>query len=248
MADEQQTATETPVAAEPQVEATPEPTPNPEPAPEPKPQEPDYRAAYVGLQRTVNKLHARNEDILRQNRDLASAVEAIKTGQSAILRQTLGEDEAKALEAKQAQAIAQSAQLEAARAAEQYIVSQTALFLEVLTEAGVDPNAIDWAKDASNVQEWAQRVGPSVKAAVRQANESRIKKATETVRAKSAKEIEEEAEALAQRRLKAAGVDKIDTAKGAGTTSFIDKIRDMDAGSPEFQRMIELAKSGRLTT
>lgn len=243
MADETP-ATEVPVAAEPQVEATPEPAPNPEPIPEK--QEPDFKAAYVGLQRTVNKLHARNEDILRQNRDLASAVEAIKTGQTAILRQTLGEDEAKALEARQAQAIAQSAQLEAARAAEQYIVSQTGIFLEVLTEAGVDPNAIDWAKDASNVQEWAQRVGPSVKAAVRQANESRIRKATETVQAKSAKEVKEEAEALAQRIAKQNGVDKIDTAKGAGTTSLVDRIRDMDPGSAEFRALVERAKSGRL--
>lgn len=245
MADEP-TATET---AEPQAPAAPEVEATETPKPEPQePKEPDYRAAYVGLQRTVNKLHARNEDILRQNRDLASAVEAIKTGQSAILRQTLGEDEAKALEARQAQAIAQSAQLEAARAAEQYIVSQTALFLEVLTEAGVDPNAIDWAKDASNVQEWAQRVGPAVKAAVRQANESRIREATKTFQAKSAKEIKEEAEALAQRQLKEAGVDRIDTAKGSGPSTFASRIRDMDANSPEFQKMVNDAKAGRLTT
>lgn len=243
MADET-TATET---AEPQAPAQPEveatETPKPDPTP---PQEPDYRAAYVGLQRTVNKLHARNEDILRQNRELASSVEVLKTGQTAILRQTLGEDEARALEARQAQAIAQSAQLDAARAAEQYIVSQTGIFLEVLQEAGVDPNAIDWAKDSSNVTEWAQRVGPSVRAAVRQANESRIRKATETFQAKSAKEVKEEAEALAQRQLKAAGVDKIDTAKGSGTTSLAQKIADMDPASPEFQRMVEQAKSGRL--
>ena len=243
MADETTSATEV-VAAEPEVQATPPAeTPNPEPTP---PQDPDYRAAYVGLQRTVNKLHSRNEDVLRQNRELASAVETLKVGQSAILRQTLGEDEAKALEARQQAAATQSAQLEAAKAAEQYIVSQSALFIEVLQEAGVDPKSIDWARDASNVTEWAQRVGPSVKAAVRSANEQRIRQAAASLTAKSQKEIKEEAEALAQRQLKEAGVDRIDTAKGTGRSTFAQRIQDMDANSDEFKKMMNDAKAGRL--
>jgi hypothetical protein len=244
---EEPTATPEVPAAEPSPEAT---APAPEPAkPEPKP-EPDYRAAYVGLQRSQNKLHTRVEDVLSQNRLLADTVKALKEGQQAILKQTVGEDEANAIAVREVQARERTAALEAAQTATQLIGVQAGLFLETLKEAGVNPDdpSIDWARDASNVQEWAERVGPSVKAALRNANEARIRKTEEGLKAKSQKEIREEAEALTQRQLKEQGVDRIDTGKGSSTASFLQRIREVDVNSPEFARMLNDAKAGRLKT
>ena len=248
MSDETQPVTDATPAAEPQVEATPQEAPKAETPQEPKQPEPDFRAAYVGLQRSQNRLNKRVEDVLGQNSALADTVKFLKEGQTAILKQTVGEEEVARMNAREKEGQERSAALQAAQAASQFITTQTGLFFETLVEAGVDPNdpRIDWAKDASNVQEWAERVRPSIKAALRNANAERIRKTEEGYQAKSAKEVKEEAEALAQRQLKEAGVDRIDNARGSGTSSLAQRIKDMDPGSPEFAKMLMDAKAGRL--
>lgn len=241
-----------------EVPATPEAPAEPAPAvtaPEPaKPEEPDYRAAYVGLQRSQNKLHRRLEDVSGQNAALAETIRVLKDGQQAILKQTLGEDEAKALEAREATASERAASLRAAQAGQSFIVAQTGMYLETLAEVGVNPNdtTIDWARDAGSVEEWRERVGPSIRAAIKRAIATRIQQHELSLKAKTAKEVEAEAEALTQQQLKAAGVDKIDTAKGSSTGTFADRVRNMDRSTPEgearFQKMLTDAKRGTLKT
>lgn len=223
---------------------TPEAETKPDPAPAP---EPDFRAAYVGLQRSQNKLHSQVENLKQTNATLAETVKILKDGQQALLKETLGEDRAKELEKQHVFQATQAAQLRAAQAAEQLIVAQTGLFLEVLQEAGIDPNSpdIDWAKDASTPQEWAQRVGPSIKLAIKRAEETKVRKVEDTLKAKTAKEIAAEAEALAQRQLKESGVDRIDTAKGGATTSTAERIAKMDPNSAEFKKFYADVLAGR---
>lgn len=231
----------------PAAEPTPEVATAPEPAKPEQPAEPDYRAAYVGLQRSQNKLHQRTESLLAQNSALAEAVKSMKESQAVILKQTVGEDEFKAIEAREAHAQERAAATQAAKATEKLVVAQTRIFMDLLGESGINPDTIDWASDANGPDEWAERVGHSVKAAVRNANEQRIKRHEEGLKAKSSREVKEEAAALTERQLKEAGVDRIDTAKGSSTASFVDRLQKMDSNSDDFQRMIEQAKSGRLT-
>lgn len=212
--------------------------------------EPDWKAAYVGLQRTVNKAHARNEELLRQNAALADATGGLKEDVDVLLRQTVGEEEFGKRVISRAQTQERQAAFQAAQAGQAFIHAQTSLFLETLQASGVDPNdpSIDWARDASNVQEWRERVGPSIVARMQRANEERISAYESSLKAKTAKEVEVEAEALTEQQLKAAGVDRIDTAKGGGRTTFVDRVRTMDRESPEFARMMSDAKAGRLRT
>lgn len=247
---EQEIVTATELAAEQPVEVATPPVAEPkaEAQPEPK-QDPDWQAAYVGLQRTVNKAHARTEDVLRQNAALAEALKEVKETTGLLARQTLGEDEVKALESRQAQAQERAAALAAAQSAGQFISAQTGLFLDVLKAAGIEPTdpEIDWGRNARDVQEWRDRVGPSITARLEKANADRIRRYEEGVKAKNQKEVQAEAEALAQQQLKEAGVDRIDTAKGSGPTRLADRIKDMDTNSEEFKKFYSDATSGRLT-
>jgi hypothetical protein len=237
----------TPPAADAAVQPT---TPAPEAKaeqPQPKPA-PDYEAAYKGLQTTVNKLHAREEDLLNQNRQIADALESVKKTQMAIARESLSEEKVKELESGQRIEQERSAALQAAHATEAFIVAQTGLFIDVLKVAGIDPNdpEIDWGRNAGNVQEWRNRVGPSIQNKLAKTIEEKTRRAESAVHAKSAQAIKEEAAALAQRQLKAADVDKVDTARGGPPTSLGQRIADMDPTSEDFRKLMIQAKAGKL--
>lgn len=236
-----------PAAEQPIEAATPQAEPKAE---DPKP-EPDWRSAYVGLQRTVNKLHSRNEDLSRQNFDIAEALKTVKETTSLLARSSLGEEEVKALEARQAQASERAAALQAAQAAGQFVTASLGTLVKVMESAGVGAKDIEevllGAKQTSNVSEWAETVNALASAKIAKAKETELRKIEEGFRAKSQKEVQEEARALAERELKKSGVDQIDTGRGTATSSLSEKIRDMDPGSPEFARLVEMAKSGRLT-
>lgn len=236
---------ETPVVGD---TAPAEAKPEEQPKETPKPQEPDWRAAYVGLQTNLNKSHARTADVLRQNEALAQAVKTLKEGQTEILRATGGDDAVKAAAAREAQALAVEAQRRAATAATQLVSAQADLLVAALAAVGVQPNdpSIDWANDAPDVETWIARVKPSVQARIQKANEERITKERQSITAKSQKEIEAEAEALTQRQLKAQGVDKIDTAKGSSPTSLVDRIRNLQPGTPEYRKFEADVQAGRL--
>ena len=232
------------------VEPAPEAATTPNPVPEPK-QEPDWRAAYVGLQRTVNKLHTREDDLVAQNSVLATSVGGLKEDLDVLLKQSVGEEEFGKRVISRAQQQERAAALQAAQAGQQFIVGMTGMYLETLSEVGVNPNdpSIDWARDAGNVEEWRERVGPSIKAAVQRANEARIHQHEASLAAKTKKEVEVEAQAMTEQQLKAAGVDRIDTAKGSGRATFAEKVRDPEyRNSPQFLTDLAAAKAGRLKT
>lgn len=237
-------AAETPAPAE---TTAPEQAKAEEPKEQPK-QEPDWRAAYVGLQTNLNKSHARTAEVLKQNEALMGAITAIKSEQREILRSTGGDEAVKAAAAREAQALAQEAARRAATAATQLVSAQAELLVGALAAAGIAPNdpAIDWASDAPDVETWKARVLPSVQARIQKANEERIQNERKAITAKSQKEIEAEAEALTQRQLKAQGVDKIDTAKGSGPTSLADRIRGLKPGTPEYRQFEADVAAGRL--
>jgi hypothetical protein len=242
-----------------EVPATPEtPTAEPAPAvtaPEPaKPEaqaqpEPDYRAAYVGLQRSQNKLYKTVEATRAENRALIEVVDTLKKGQDALLKQSVGDDEFAKIRAQEEQGKLQAASLQAAQNAERMIVSQTRIFIGLLQEAGVDPNTVDWASDANGPDDWAERVNASVRQAVRAAKEQSLRKHEATIVAKSRREVEAEAEALTQRNLKEAGVDRIDTARGSGSSSsYVEKVKNLKFGTPEYEEWKRGVLSGRTQT
>lgn len=207
-----------------------------------KPQEPDWERAYKGLQTTVNKLHSRNEGLLQQNSAMASVVDNIKRDQREVLRATGGEDAVKQSQAREAQMLAQVAASRAANAATELLSAHADILVGALAAAGIPSNdpAIDWAGDAPDVETWKQRVSASVAARIQKANEDRDRK----VQTKSAAEIKAEAEALAQRLTK--GDDKIDTAKGTTSSTYVDRVKNLKYGTPEYAEWQRSVMSGRV--
>jgi len=238
-------ATPKPVA-EPAPQATP-PAPAEAAPPTPAaPQEPDWKAAYVGLQTNLNKTHARVEDVLKQNQSLVGAIKTLQSGQTELVRSTLGEDKAREMAARDAQAMAQEAARRAATAAQTLMEAQAGVIVSALDAAGIprDDKSIDWANDANSVEEWQQRVTASVQARIQKANEQRIA----AVAAKSKAEIRAEAEALTARTLKEQGVDRIDTAKGQSSVNLIERIRNLKPGTEEYRRFEAEVARGTIKT
>jgi len=234
-------------------EATPaEPTkPAEAPAPEtPKPTpSPDWEAAYKGLQRSQNRAHETIEEIRSQNRLLAETVRALKDGQSTILKSTVGEDEAKRFEAQQVAAAERAAALAAAQNLEMLTGKAIGLVDRTLAAAGLSDDdrrkVYEQAKGA-NGPEWFDVVHDLARAQLEQSIARRIAAAEDGIKAKTRKEIEAEAESLAQKKLKDAGVDKIDTGKGSSTSDFATRVAKMDPNSAEFKQFYADALAGRL--
>lgn len=228
---------EDPTASTPEAPKPPQPSPEAEPAATPAPEAPnaeppkpefDYKSAWIATQTTVRRLHDRSDQLVAQNAELRDSLSTVRETQMALAKQSLGEDEVRALEARQAQASERASAIRAAQNTQQFIEAQTGLFLDTLASAGINPAdpEIDWARDSRDVQEWRERVGPSIKAKLEKAITQRITKAEEGIRSKSAVEIKAEAEALASRQLKAAGVDKVDSGTSAGGSKAVGDMND----------------------
>lgn len=254
-------ATEPEAAPDPQ--ATEEPAPQEEPAPaEPaatdEPAEPeaeseqpkageevDWERAYKGLQKKEQRLHRRVEQLQTGNEALAAAVKAIRDGQVALIKATLPEEEAKKLLEGQARAETEAKVASDKKTMRDWAERQVLLFTNTLTAIGIEPENIDWAKDATSLDEWFDRVSSSV-------NESVARKRGEYVSTveRAQKKADKEARAIADEQtktaLRRAGADRIDTAQPGGASSFLTQLQNVDPNSPEFDRMIEAAKDGKL--
>lgn len=209
----------------------------------------DWHYAYSISQRNQDKLHTRVNDVLAQNRALADTVKFLKESQQAILKQTVGEDEAKAIEDRQRTQQERDASLQAAQALEQSLAAAVTTMDRVLDSAGLtkdDRLAIYAQAREYDGAQWFDAVHQLASARLAKTIETRITKAKSEVEAKSKAEIKEEAEALADRKLKAADVDKVDLARGSGTSSLAQRISDMDPMSPEFHKLLQQAKAGKL--
>ena len=247
-------SSETPITPEPAAEPSPEvtaPEPaNPEPAPKP---EPDWRAAYVGMQRSMNKLHTRESDLLNQNSALVGTVDSLKQDMDVLLRQSVGDEEFDKRVANREVQQERMAALQAAQAGQQFITTATSLYIDALNEVGVprqvqDVIFVTAGNNAHNAAEWAEQVGPAVKYAIQQANQQRIQQHEASLKAKTSKEVEAEANALTENALKAAGVDRIDTAKGTGASNYVDRVRALKYGTPEYDDWKRGVLSGRTQT
>lgn len=247
-------SSETPITPEPAAEPSPEvtaPEPaNPEPAPKP---EPDWRAAYAGMQRSMNKLHTRESDLLNQNSALVGTVDSLKQDMDVLLKQTVGDEEFEKRVANREVQQERMAALQAAQAGQQFITTATSLYIDALNEVGVprqvqDVIFVTAGNNAHNAAEWAEQVGPAVKYAIQQANQQRIQQHEASLKAKTSKEVEAEANALTENALKAAGVDRIDTAKGTGASNYVDRVRALKYGTPEYDDWKRGVLSGRTQT
>lgn len=249
MPEETTPTTETPAAEQAQP-ATP--APEAPKAEAPKPEEPDYRAAYVGLQRTVNKLHSRNEDLSRQNSEIAEALKSVKETTKLLATQNLGAEQVQALEERQRVAAERAAALQAAQSLEQSMQATIGLLDRVMASAGLseeDRKAVYLgARSASGIHEWTEAVHALASQQMAKVIESRAREAAGKVTAKNAAEIKAEAEALAERKVRESGADKIDTSKGSSPTRLSDRIRDMDVNSDEFKKFYADAVAGRFST
>lgn len=243
--DETATTPEVTTAAEgtPEVQA---------PAPEVQaaPPEPDWKQGYAALQTNLNKAIDAIKNRDQQIGELADALKVVKETQSALAKTTLGEDEFKALETRQQQAMERAQVLQGQQASEQFVIHSIATVTAVMRHAGVPEGDIGevfkTAQGAPDAAEWARTVQTLAGERIAKAKEAEIKAETGKLTAKMREEIKVEAEALLQRERKQSGVEKIDTGSNGKTASLAERIRDMDPASPEFQRVLQQAKRGQL--
>ena len=234
--------------------ATEQPTPS-EPPKEPSPAEAEaqrlraeydkLRGSYASLQQKYQATHDRANASTALMEEMAQNVRLLRESQTALVKSTMGEEQASALDARIKSASEDSQRRRAAESAMSFIEAQTRLFTESLQAAGVDTNQIAWPTDASGVAEWHERAKAEVLRAITTSREKYVK-AVETANAKAREAAKAEAEKIADKSLKEAGVGRIDSAKGSGST-FKQRLDSMNPTSPEFQEMIKQAKRGDLT-
>ncbi len=238
------------------VPSAPEPAPAATVAEEPKPEikaEPDWKAAYQGIQRTLNKRDERIEALVGQ---LASRTAPLESGMDTLLQQQLGEDGYKAHQEKQRIQTERQQALAAAQAAQQFIPQSIGVIAQTMRLAGVPEGDIQEvfaaARDTVNAEDWASTVGAGAKAALDKARAQETTKAQAQAKARSQEEIAVEANALAERTLRARGIDKVDLGKGQSSSDrgFVSKVKAIDRSTPEgeavFQQMMKDAKRGTM--
>ena len=220
---------------------------------EPKPAQPDWEAAYKGIQRTINKRDQRIEGLVQQ---LEARTAPLQSGVDLLLKQQLGEEgykdhqEAQRLGQERADALA------AAKTANEYIPQSIAVIAETMRIAGVPETDIQSvfqsASDTSNVAEWATAVKIGTKAVIEKAKAQEKTTVETQARAKNQDEVKAEAEVLAEQTLRAKGIDKVDFGKGTGNADrgFVSKLKGIDRntaeGEADFQKLMKEAKRGTL--
>lgn len=240
----QATETEQPAEGQPSTETPP--TPDPREAELARLRTEDQRktAMYNELQRKYQIQFDRNNASTALMEEMAQNVKLLRESQTAIVKSTMGEDQAAALDARINSASQDAARQKAAQSAMQFIEAQTRLFNESLQAAGVDTNQITWPTDAASVSEWQERAKTEVLKAITASREKYIK-AVETANARAKESAKAEAEKIADKHLKEAGVGRLDTSKGSGA-SLAQRMAAINPTSPEFQEMIKQAKRNEL--
>lgn len=236
----------------PQTEQPAEGQPQPEPTPTPDPREAELArlraedqrktAMYNELQRKYQIQFDRNNASTALMEEMAQNVKLLRESQTAIVKSTMGEDQAAALDARITSASQDAQRQKAAQSAMQFIEAQTRLFTESLQAAGVDTNQIAWPTDAGSVSEWHERAKSEVLKAISTSREKYVK-AVESANARAKEAAKAEAEKIADKQLKEAGVGRLDTSKGSGA-SLAQRMAALSPTSPEFQELIKQAKRG----
>lgn len=245
--------------ADEQVPATtpqPEPAPEAQPAPAPDPRDEELarlrdekqrqQASYSDLQRKYQLQYERNNASTALMSEMAENVRLLRESQTALVKSTMGEEQASALDARMKASTEESQRRTAASQAMTFIEAQTRVMTQSLQKAGVDTTSIDWTGgNAGSVAEWQERVTQSADKAIAASREKYLK-AVESASAKAKEAAKVEADKIADKELAKAGVGRIDSAKGPGTT-IKQRIDALDPKSPEFAQMIAQARRGELT-
>jgi len=176
--------------------------------------------------------------------DLEAQYKALALGQKELVKATLGEDQAKALDAQLYSNQQESARQRAAVAAQAFIERQTAVLVGVLEKVGVDPRSVDWGTNATGVEDWFETVNAQVQSKV-ELKLNQLTNAVEKTKAQAKAEAGAEAKRIAQETLREAGVGRIDSSRGGGG-SLADRINSLDPNSKEFMQLVNDAKAGRL--
>jgi len=177
--------------------------------------------------------------------EMAQNVRLLRESQTALVKSTMGEDQAQALDARLKSASEDGQRQRAAQSAMQFIEAQTRLFTESLEAVGIDTKQIAWPTQAQSVQEWFDGAKGEVLKAIGASREKYVK-AVEQAATKAKEAAKVDAEKIADKTLREAGVGRIDSTKG-GKASVADRINSLNPTSPEFQELIKQAKRGELT-
>jgi hypothetical protein len=251
-------AATTPPAAEPATAVTPATEPKPEATEAPKPA-PDWEKAYKGLQTNYNRLFESNADLKRQVQTQVGTSQSMRGDLDVLLKTQLGDDGYKKhLETRQADSERQQA-LAAAQAANEYIPQSINVIAETMRASGVSEKEIEQvflaAANSPSVRDWAETVKAGTSAAIAQSRAKSEQSVEAKVRASSQENIQAEAEVLAEKTLRAKGIDKVDLGRGQSRTperSFIERVRSIDRNTPEgeaaFQKMFKESQRGTLRT
>lgn len=207
-----------------------------------------YKEAYLGLQTSSNRVREAGErreaELLRQNSVLADALTYVKESQKAITKATLGEDAANDLDAKLSKDSETRQAQQAIATLRSFTEKQQAQMLRTAKTLGIDAE-LDFANDAKSLDEWESRVTASWDRALALVPQKYVK-AVEAAKANAEKDVAKKAEEMTDKKLREAGVDKVDLGKGAPPRALGQRIAEMDPNSKEFKELVEQAKQGKL--
>lgn len=233
-----------PTEATPATEA-PQPDPREEELARVKAELQQTRGGYISLQQKYDSVLQRANASTALLSEVAENMKILNEGQRALVKSTMGEEQAAQLDERLKTATEAKQRDQATARAMEFVEAQTSLFNDALSQFGVDPRSIQWPQNAASVLEWQQLARQSVAQAIGAARE-RYVKAVEAAGTKAKEAAKVEAEKIADKELARAGVGRIDNAKGSGTT-FKQRLDSMNPTSPEFQELMKQAKRGELT-
>lgn len=232
MSEETTTPTpEAPAAAQAQPAAPAESPKTEQVAPEPKPER-DYKEAYIGLNRTVEKLHRRIEQLTQSPNPVTKAqLDSMGEAVNLLVSQGLPPEQARALQERQRYAAERAQALQAADVLQQNVAATITALDGVMASAGLDTDerkaVYAAAKNTGNVHDWAEAVQTLAAERISHKIAARISKAEGEIKAKTNAEIKAEAEAQAARIVKESGIDAVDTGTG-GTASTKKSVAEMN--------------------
>jgi hypothetical protein len=235
-------ATEQPAEGQPSTETPPTPNPVEQELARLRGENQRLAGSYNSLQQKYQATYDRANASTALMEEMAQNVKLLRESQTAIVKSTMGEEQAQALDARITSASQDAQRQKAAQSAMQFIEAQTRLFTESLQAAGVDTTTIAWPTDAGSVSEWHERAKSEVLKAIGTSREKYVK-AVETANARAKEAAKAEAEKIADKHLKEAGVGRLDTSKGSGA-SLAQRMASLSPTSPEFQELIKQAKRG----
>lgn len=211
---------------------------------EPEKSETDWRESYKSERRTSSRLARRLNEASATNRELVEAIRIIRTQQEAIAKATLPPEQADALIAQSKAAEDAAKTSRSQQDARNVVLAQQRILTSTLEQIGLDPKQIDWADDATSLDEWTDRVHASIQSNVAKGRDGLLRSVDRGVKTRTA-EIEKKLKDEQRRVLKEAGADKIDTAQGSPST-FAQLLASTDPNSKEFEALTERALRGDL--